>query len=81
MMGNRSLGDYFKKEAIERSWEFLTERLKLDPRKIAVTVFEGDADAPKDDESAALWNAVGMPSERISYLGKKDNRRGPAGKT
>ncbi|NVP17899.1 alanine--tRNA ligase [Candidatus Gracilibacteria bacterium] len=75
MLGNWSLGDYFKKESIVYSWEFLTSSdwLALDPRKIAVTVFEGDNDAPRDEESATIWQSVGMPKNRISYLPKKDN--------
>ena len=52
MMGNRSLGDYFKKESIQRSWEFLVDVLGFQPEKLAVTVFEGDKDSPKDEESA-----------------------------
>jgi alanyl-tRNA synthetase len=57
MLGNWSLGDYFKAESIAWSYEFLTSKdwLAIDPRKIAVTVFEGDQDAPKDEESAELW--------------------------
>ncbi|MDD3145632.1 MAG: alanine--tRNA ligase [Candidatus Gracilibacteria bacterium] len=75
MLGNWSLGDYFKKDSIAYSWEFLTSKdwLALDPRKIAVTVFEGDSDAPRDEESASIWASVGMPKTRISYLPKKDN--------
>ena len=77
MMGNRSLGDYFKKESINRSREFLTskERLWLDPNKIAVTVFQWDADAPRDEESAWYWKAIG--ATKISYLWAEDNRRSP----
>lgn len=75
MLWNWSLWDYFKKESIAYSWEFLTSSdwLSLDPRKIAVTVFEWDADAPRDEESASIWASVGMPKNRISYLPKKDN--------
>jgi alanyl-tRNA synthetase len=58
MLGNWSLGDYFKEESIAYSYEFLTSKdwLALDSTKIAVTVFEGDEDAPRDEESADLWN-------------------------
>lgn len=79
MMGNRSLGDYFKKESIARSREFLTsdKRLWLDPQKIAVTVFQWDENAPRDEESAWYRKDAGMPTDRISYLGADDNRRSP----
>jgi alanyl-tRNA synthetase len=83
MLGNWSLGDYFKKEAIEWSWEFLTSStwLGLNADRISVTVFTGDADAPRDDESAQVWQSLGMPKERIYYYGKADNWWGPAGQT
>lgn len=73
MLGNWSLGDYFKKEAIEWSFEFLTEELKIEKNKIYVTVFAGDNDAPRDDESAKIWLSLGIPKERIFFLPKKDN--------
>ena len=79
MLGNWSLGDYFKKEAIEYSFEFLTKTLKIPKEKLAVTVFAGDKDAPKDEESAEIWKSLGI--EKISFLGKKDNWWGPAGTT
>lgn len=81
MLGNWSLWDYFKKESITWSHEFLTSKdwLGIDPRKIAVTVFEGDGNAPRDEESAGIWRSLGI--ENISYLGKKDNWWGPAGQT
>jgi len=78
MMGNWSLWDYFKKESIAWSWEFLTKQLKLDPEMLSVTVFEGDKDAPKDEESATLWKEQGVEDHRITYLGKSYNRWGPA---
>lgn len=81
MLGNWSLGDYFKKEAIEWSFEFLTKELKFEKDKISVTVFKGDVDAPKDEESARVWNSLGIPKERIYYLPKDDNWWGPAGQT
>lgn len=83
MLGNWSLGDYFKKEAIEYSWEFLTspQWLGLDKTKLAISVFIGDADAPKDEESVAKWLALGVPEHKISYLPKENNWWGPAGKT
>ncbi|MDR0606927.1 MAG: hypothetical protein LBG52_00920 [Candidatus Peribacteria bacterium] len=80
MMGNRSLGDYFKKEAVTWSWEFLTQHLGINPRNIAVTVFEGDNHAPRDQETAAYWQEcfekAGVPV-RISYLSADHNRRSP----
>lgn len=81
MLGNWSLGDYWKKEAIQWSFEFLTKVLKIPTEKLAVTVFIGDENAPRDDESAKLWISLGIPKERIAYLGKEDNWWGPAGKT
>ena len=83
MLGNWSLGDYFKKEAIEWSWEFLTDKnwLGIDKNKISVTVFAGDKDAARDEESAKIWQSLGVPLEKNSYKGKKDNWWEPAGKT
>lgn len=83
MLGNWSLGDYFKEEAIRMSWEFLTgkEWLGLDPEKLSVTVFGGDGEVPKDTESAALWKEMGIPEDRIYFLGREDNWWGPAGET
>lgn len=79
MMGNRSLGDYFKKEAVERSREFLTSKdyLAIDPKKLAVTVFQGDEHTPKDEETASYWKNVGMTEDKISYLPAKHNRWSP----
>ena len=83
MLGNWSLGDYFKKEAIEFSFEFLTSMkwLGLSVDKLAVSVFGGDKDAPRDDESAKVWESLGIVKERIAFLGKGDNWWGPAGST
>jgi alanyl-tRNA synthetase len=81
MLGNWSLRDYWKKESISWSWEFLTKVLKIPAEKLAVTCFEGDADAPKDDESAEIWKLQGLPSGRIFFLPKADNWWGPAGQT
>ena len=79
MLGNWSLGDYFKKESIEWSYEFLTKVLMIDAKKIYVTLFEGDSDAPKDVESEKIWLSLGLPKERIFFLPKEDNWWGPAG--
>lgn len=79
MLGNWSLGDYWKKESIEYSLEFLTKILKIPLNKLAVTVFEGDKDAPKDTESEKIWLSLGMPKERIAFLPKENNWWGPAG--
>ena len=81
MLGNWSLGDYFKKESIGWSYELLTQELGIDPNRLAVSVFAGDADCPRDEESAELWRACGIPAERIFYLPKKNNWWGPAGET
>ena len=83
MLGNWSLGDYFKKESIAFSYEFLTSPkwLALDPRKISVTVFAGDENAPRDEEAANYWKENGMPEDKIAYLPASDNwwAAGPTG--
>ncbi len=85
MMGNWSLGDYFKKEAIEWSWEFMTskEYLALDPKKLAVSVFAGESEnnIPRDEEAAGYWKALGVPEDKIAFLPRKNNWWGPAGLT
>ena len=81
MLGNWSLGDYFKREAITWSYEFLTKKLGFDPARINVTVFAGEGDIPADEEAAAIWREMGIPSERIFRLPKEDNWWGPAGQT
>ncbi len=83
MLGNWSLGDYWKEEAIKWSYEFLTssEWLGFNPNRLSVTVFAGDDDAPRDNASANIWKSLGIPEERIYYLPKKDNWWGPAGTT
>ncbi|MDD4995511.1 MAG: alanine--tRNA ligase [Patescibacteria group bacterium] len=83
MLGNWSLGDYFKKQAIDYSWEFLTSKkwLGLDLTRLAVTVFAGDKDAPYDQESHDIWLEIGMPEERIKKMGKEENWWGPVGDT
>lgn len=73
MLGNWSIGDYWKKEAIEMSYKFLVEELGIEKQKLSVTVFEGDSDAPKDEEAANAWKEMGISEDRISYLGKEDN--------
>lgn len=83
MLGSWSLGDYFKKEAIEWSWEFMTslEWLGLDKNRIAVSVFAGDDDAPFDEESFEIWKKIGIPEARIAKLSKENNWWGPVGET
>ncbi|MBN1648365.1 MAG: alanine--tRNA ligase [Spirochaetales bacterium] len=75
MLGNWSLGDYFKQEAITMSYEFLTspEWLGLDRNKLSVTVFEGDSEVPRDEEAASVWRSLGIPEERIYFLPRNDN--------
>ena len=81
MLGNWSLGDYFKKDAIAYSYEFLTspQWLGFPAERLSVTVFSGDAEVPPDNEAAEIWKSVGIPAERIHFLGRKDNWWGPAG--
>ena len=81
MLGNWSLGDYFKEGAIKMSYEFLTEVLGLDKNRIGVSCFLGDEDAERDNTSANAWEKLGIPKERIVFLGKEDNWWGPAGNT
>ena len=82
MLGNWSLGDYFKEEAIKMSFEFLTKELNIPVDKLAVTCFVGDPEnnIPKDDESAIIWKSQGIAEDRIAFL-KDDNFWGPAGQT
>lgn len=73
MLGNFSVGDYFKREAIGWAWEFVTQRLKLPPQRLWATIFLDD------DESFGYWREVGVPEERILRFGEEDNFWGPAG--
>ena len=73
MLGNWSLGDFFKEEQIAWSFEFLTEVLELPLEKLAVSVFEGDENAPRDTEAAEIWEKVGMPKSRIAFLDANEN--------
>ncbi|NLT18436.1 MAG: alanine--tRNA ligase [Clostridiales bacterium] len=81
MLGNWSLGDYFKEESIKMSFNFLVNELKIDINKIAVSVFAGDENAPRDMVSADCWKKLGIKEERIFFLPKKNNWWGPAGVT
>ena len=81
MLGNWSLGDYFKEEAIRLSFQFLTEELDIPVEKIWISCFAGDETAPRDDEAAGFWRAMGIPDERIVFQGKEENWWGPAGET
>ena len=81
MLGRWSLGDYFKEYAISCSYDFLLNRLEFDKDKFAVTVFKGDEDCPRDDESAEFWKKMGVPEDRIFFLPKENNWWGPAGVT
>jgi len=81
MLGNWSLGDYWKPDAIKWSYEFLTKILKINPEKLYVTCFKGDKDAKKDEETAKIWFSLGIPKERIYFLGKEENWWGPVGET
>ena len=84
MLGNWSLGDYFKKESIAMSFEFLTKELNIPVEKISVTCFAGDEDCPRDEETAKYWKEQGIPEDHIYYYGKDDNwwiagEEGPCG--
>lgn len=81
MLGNWSLGDYFKKESIEMSYDFLVNHLKLDAGRLAVTVFAGDGNLPRDEEAANIWESLGIKKENIYFCDKKHNWWGPAGVT
>ena len=83
MLGNWSLGDYFKQEMIPWSYEFLTSEkyLGIPADKIAVTVFGGDETLPRDDEAAALWEQAGIKKENIYFMPRENNWWGPAGLT
>ena len=84
MLGNWSLGDYFKEEAVSMSFEFLTKELGIPVEKLSVTCFAGDEDAPRDEKTAECWKKAGIPENRIYYYGKDDNwwiagEEGPCG--
>lgn len=81
MLGRWSLGDYFKEYAISCSYDFLLNHLEFDKSKFAVTIFKGDEDCPRDDESAEFWKKMGVPEDRIFFLPKENNWWGPAGVT
>ena len=87
MLGNWSLNDYFKKEAISWSFEFLTTKLGFKPEQINVTVFRGEGKEgeegyiPADEEAVEIWKSLGLPDERIFRLPREDNWWGPAGTT
>ena len=84
MLGNWSLGDYFKEESIAMSYEFLTKELEIPVEKLSVTCFAGDDDCPRDTVTAECWKKAGIPEDRIYYFGKDDNwwiagEEGPCG--
>ena len=84
MLGNWSLGDYFKEESIQMSYDFLTKELGIPAEKISVTCFAGDEDCPRDELTASCWEKAGIPKERIYFYGKDDNwwiagEEGPCG--
>ena len=81
MLGNWSLGDYFKQDSIRYSYELLTKVFNIPSEKISVTCFGGDKDAPRDEEAARIWEECGITKDRIYFFGKEDNWWGPAGQT
>lgn len=81
MLGNWSLGDYFKEQMIEYSFEFMTKELEIPVEKLSVTVFEGDNEVPRDTIAASKWASLGIAKDRIYFLPREDNWWGPAGET
>lgn len=81
MLGNWSLGDYFKEDALRWSYQLLTEVYGLDADRIAVTCYQGDELVPEDTEAVAIWRSLGIPQERIFLRGRADNWWGPPGET
>ncbi|OGZ67698.1 MAG: hypothetical protein A3D35_01525, partial [Candidatus Staskawiczbacteria bacterium RIFCSPHIGHO2_02_FULL_34_9] len=81
MLGNWSLGDYWKEDSIKWSFEFLTKELRIPLEKLAVSCFIGDDNVSKDEESAKIWESLGIKKERIAFLPKEDNWWGPVGET
>ena len=84
MLGNWSLGDYFKEESIHMSFDFLTNYLHIPVEKLSVTCFAGDEDAARDEVTADCWKKEGIPEDRIYFFGKKENwwiagEEGPCG--
>ena len=84
MLGNWSLGDYFKEESIKMSFDFLTKELNIPVEKLSVTCFAGDEDCPRDEETASIWKKVGIPENHVYYFGKDNNwwiagEEGPCG--
>ena len=79
MLGNFSVGDYFKEDAIRFAWEFSLDYLKFEPDRIWISFFEGDESIPPDDEAVALWLALGVPRERMVGLPRSANFWGPVG--
>lgn len=81
MLGNWSLGDYSKDESISMSYDFLTKSLHIPSDRLAVTVYEGDEQVPKDQEAASTWIRKGLKKEQIFYYGREENWWGPVGET
>lgn len=81
MLGNWSLGDYFKTESVDWSYDLLTRVLDIDPDRLAVTCFRGEDGIPRDEETASIWRAHGLRDNQIFFYGREDNWWGPAGQT
>ena len=79
MLGNFSFGDYFKENAIEWAWEFITKELKISPERCYVSIFAGDIDVPEDKDSFNIWKSLGLSDYRIKKCGREDNFWGPTG--